>query len=401
MMRPRLIKTEADHGAALKRIEELMELPHPTQEQEDELELLGKLVSDFEDAQWPIDLPSPVEAIRFRMEQQGLTQSDLVSFFGSRSKVSEVLSGKRTLSLSMIRKLHAELGIPAEVLLQGPGSVLPPATDIEWLRFPIAEMRKRGWFGPSMTLADAKERAEELVRDFTRPAGIALLAPAYTRQHVRAKGTSDPYALFAWRVRVCRVALAEDLPAYSPDSLSSGFMRRLVQLSYLSDGPALAREFLSREGVHLITERHLSRTYLDGAAMLLPDGSPVVALTLRHDRLDNFWFTLCHELAHVALHLSPHADKPFFDDLDSEAQDQGERDADEFAADALIDPQAWTRSGLGRRSTPADVFCFARRLRISPAIPAGRIRRETGDYRLFSQMVGSRRVRRTLCPKGG
>ena len=78
----------------------------------------GGRPSDYEDEHYAVDLPDPVEALKFRMEQQGLTQKDLIPLIGSKSKVSEVLSRKRRFSLSMIRALHRALGIPAEVLLQ-------------------------------------------------------------------------------------------------------------------------------------------------------------------------------------------------------------------------------------------------------------------------------------------
>jgi len=116
-MKIRILKNEAEYEAALAEIERLMESPKPDV---DRLELLGLLVSDYEDKHYQIDMPDPVEAITFRMEQMGLTRKDLERYIGSRSKVSEVLSGKRRLSLSMIRALHEGLGIPAEVLLGRP-----------------------------------------------------------------------------------------------------------------------------------------------------------------------------------------------------------------------------------------------------------------------------------------
>src|SRR5437016_12934727 len=115
-MKPKVIKTESDHVAALSRIEQLMDAKRTTP-QCDELELLSLLVHDYEEKVFPIDKPDPIEAIRFRMEQQGLKPADLVPFLGGRSRVSEVLSGRRTLSLKMIRALVRGLGIPAEVLL--------------------------------------------------------------------------------------------------------------------------------------------------------------------------------------------------------------------------------------------------------------------------------------------
>jgi len=113
----KIIKTKAEHKRALARIEELFTAKRGTAEG-DELELLLLIVETYEASRFPIDLPDPVEAIRFRMEQANLKQKDLVSIFGSKSKVSEVLSGKRELSLAMIRKLVNEFGIPAEVLLR-------------------------------------------------------------------------------------------------------------------------------------------------------------------------------------------------------------------------------------------------------------------------------------------
>ncbi len=123
-MIPKIVKTAEQYEKVLARIDDLMEAKLGTSEG-DELELLTTLVELYEEQAFPIEMPTPIEAIKFRMEQAGLKQQDLVPFFGSSSKVSEVLSGKRTLSLSMIRALHQGMGISAEVLLQQPGATLP------------------------------------------------------------------------------------------------------------------------------------------------------------------------------------------------------------------------------------------------------------------------------------
>ncbi len=123
-MTPKVIKNDREHQATLERIEALMDAA-PNTPDGDELELLTTLVELYEEKQFPIDLPDPVAAIRFRMEQAGLTQQDLVPYIGSQSKVAEVLSGKRPLSLKMIRALNAGLGIPAYVLLQEPNAAIP------------------------------------------------------------------------------------------------------------------------------------------------------------------------------------------------------------------------------------------------------------------------------------
>ncbi len=116
MMKAKVIKTESEYEAALARIDKLMDAKRNTPHG-DELELLVLLVQNYEDRVYPIAKPDPVTAIRFRMEQQGLEPKDLVPYLGSKSRVSEVLSGRRRLSLKMIRSLVSGLRIPADVLL--------------------------------------------------------------------------------------------------------------------------------------------------------------------------------------------------------------------------------------------------------------------------------------------
>ncbi len=124
MMEPRGLKTEEEYEAALAHVETLMDAA-PGSAEEQALEIFALLIEAYEEAHCPIDPPDPVEAIRFRMEQQGLRQRDLVPYMGSQRRVSEVLNRKRPLSPSMARALHEGLGIPAAVLLQRPGEEIP------------------------------------------------------------------------------------------------------------------------------------------------------------------------------------------------------------------------------------------------------------------------------------
>jgi HTH-type transcriptional regulator / antitoxin HigA len=110
------IRNKKDYRKTLKRIETLWNAA-PNSPDYDELEVLSTLVDAYEERHYPIGPPDPIEAIRFRMEQLGLTRKDLEPYIGSRGRVSEVLGRKRGMSLTMIRKLHRGLGIPAEVLL--------------------------------------------------------------------------------------------------------------------------------------------------------------------------------------------------------------------------------------------------------------------------------------------
>lgn len=111
------IKTKKDYQQALVRLELIFDAKKETKEG-DELEILGILIDQFENEHFPIDLPDPIEAIKFRMEQLGYTQTDLAKIVGLKSRASEILNKKRKLSLDMIRQLHEKLNIPTDVLIQ-------------------------------------------------------------------------------------------------------------------------------------------------------------------------------------------------------------------------------------------------------------------------------------------
>ena len=114
-MKPKVLKTDRDHKAALAYVERLMDQSAPD---EAELDLWSLLVENYEETHFPIATPDPIEAIRFRLDQAGLQTADLLPYLQSKSKISEVMNRKRPLSLAMIRALHAGLKIPAAVLVQ-------------------------------------------------------------------------------------------------------------------------------------------------------------------------------------------------------------------------------------------------------------------------------------------
>lgn len=382
----KVIKNEQEHAQALERLMALMDQdPAEGSEAADELELLALVIEKYEEAQFPMEPPTPIEAIKFRMDQMGLRNKDLTPYIGSASKVSEVLNGKRSLSLPMIRKLHEGLGISLETLIQDPSLKKIEQSDIEWLCFPLAEMRKRGYFGDfSGTVHELKEYAAEKVSEFlSNVAGGFNLKPALMRTTAHDASNDkevDAYALWAWQVRVLHLAKEETLPAnYQPGTVNLEWMKQVAQLSWSNKGPLLAKEFLNKHGIHLVFEEHLPKTYLDGAVCISETGNPVVALTLRHDRLDNFWFTLMHELAHIALHLDGE-DGWFIDDMDAKDRPEIETEADELAQSALL-PKLSTQGIFSAQ----DLKTLAKELRIAPDIIAGRIRFERNNYQLFGQ----------------
>lgn len=391
----RIIKNRDDYHSALAQIEDLLDrAPRAGTAEAERLELLALLVEKYESDEFPAELPDPIEAIQFRMEQQDLSPRDLIPYLGSRSKVSEVLAGKRPLTLSMMRALHTGLGIPAKVLLQEGNSALLTEPDVEWERFPLREMISRGWIQASAK--QARETAEELVRSFFAPLDSpGALAALYRKSdHIRSARSMDEYALRAWTARILMRATVEAPSAgYVPGLVTPDFMRELVQLSAVDDGPLRAQEFLAEHGIALVIEPHLPRTFLDGAAMLGADGRPVIGLTVRHDRIDNFWFTLLHEMVHIARHVEQ-SSIPFYDDLDVGDQgDPREAEADDLAGEALIPSAAWRQSPARVLRSPEAVQHLADLLGIHPAIVAGRVQHENKNFKLLHQMVGRGEVR--------
>ena len=406
----RPIRTGADYEAALARIAELMDLlSRPQGQIEDpehvgrvELDVLTVLVEDYESKTVAMGFPTALDAIQFRMDQAGLTRRDLAPFIGSPAKVSEVLSGKRAITMSMARALHRHLGIPADVLLQVPGASLPDAVPhVEWTRFPLKAMAKAGWIADGPKLAD---HAEELVSGLMERAGGLQLAHTVMyrkNDHRRVNAKTDDYALRAWCLYVMAKARERRLDAqYQRGTVTPEFLREVAALSTSEDGPRRAREFLASRGIAFEFVRHLPKTHLDGAALRLPDGRPVVGLTLRYDRIDNFWFTLLHELAHVGLHLDDSDDEAgFVDDHSLRGMETGaggsqELDADRWAQDALIPPHIWEKGFALDGASTMEVIALAAEAGVHPAVVAGRVRHEHGNYRLLSQFVGTGGVRR-------
>jgi HTH-type transcriptional regulator/antitoxin HigA len=382
----KVIKTTADYEAALAEIERLIDLdPKPKTPDAEQLELHTLLVQNFEAKAFPKSLPDPVDAILFRMEQQDLTPRSLIPYFGSRSKVSEVLSRKRSLTLSMIRALHEGLGIPARVLIQE-SSTPECEEELDWNNFPIREMVARGW------VEDSLHAVKAFFSEFPSPVQNAVLLRK--TKHIRSARNMDTYALAAWVTRIIiRAKKVPGLTKYRKDSVNLNLMRELAKCSVQDDGPSAACDFLAKHGIPLIIEPHLPSTYLDGAAILVFSDRPIIGMTLRHDRLDNFWFTLMHELAHVALH-SGQENTEFIDDLDTEAKDDSkERDADELASEALIPKSVWQISPASRVPSPEAAQSLAKKLEIHPAIAAGRMRHERKAFRLLNNLVGHREVR--------
>lgn len=266
--------------------------------------------------------------------------------------------------------------------------------EIQWDLFPVKDMYRRHWFeGFHGSLSDAMAHGEELARAFLQKA-MPRRQLAFLRHKARFEAKMDQYALWAWQCRITLLARKVHLPtSFSRSSLSDDWFRRLVKLSQEDDSPLRAQDALSEIGIPLVIEPHLPQTYLDGAAFLLPNGRPIIGMTLRYDRLDNFWFVLMHELVHVRDHLRKGKLEDIFDDLESEPDDL-EKNTDQLAGDIMIPNDQWETALPCYLRTEESVKDFAQEAGIHQAIVAGRIRKEANNYVILSDLVGRGEVRK-------
>ena len=384
------IRTKADLKQAKHRLGEMLR-DNAFGMYDDEIEVISTLAETFENKNARIDAPTPIAAIKFRMEQLDLTPRQLEPFIGSRARVSEILSGKRQLSIDMIRALHEGLGIPYVSLLTERSrtnyvkQVSAPAIDrLNTLGFDVESCDVPSFITSSLN----------------NEAPLALLRKTRTQ---RASSKTDQSALLLWQAAVLRKSgVAKPSCQFDYEKFRSNNFRHLAKLSQRSDGPSRAISELSKDGVSLVVLPPLPGTFLDGVAMLTPAGKPVIGLTLRFDRIDSFWFTLLHEVSHIALHyrILQQNREAFVDDLEIRSEDVYEREADELARNALIPPQFLTQVTWGPETTQDEIITVATRARVHIAIVAGRWQRDHRNYKKFSRLIERDTLRSVLLRSG-
>lgn len=392
----RPIRSERDYIDALNTLEKVFDAAEGTPEA-DKRDVLSILIEKYEDEHYSIDLPDPIEAIKFRMDQAGLSQQDLVPLIGSKSKVSEVLSGKRGLSLRMIRVLRKHLDIPADVLLGSRQlTELDDLSNVDFSRFPIKEMYDNGAF-EGLEIDSTKGKAEECIRFLVSKIGGPQMIPAglfRKSESVRLNANLNHEALQGWSLHVlAKAAETKKRGKFEKGKVTTSFMKSLAQLSVLDTGPRVAQEMLAANGIVMVVVRHLTKTYLDGAAFLPKKDQPVIGLTLRYDRLDNFWFTLFHEIGHIVQHLS--SGSFIADDMSLRGKSTDndiEREADDFAEEHLL-PEDFDFAKMKDFSNE-EVREYAAMHSIHPAIVAGHLRYRKNDYKMFWNLIGKDEVRR-------
>lgn len=386
-MEPRIIKTDEQYRRALGEVERLAaEDPDSDSAEGGRLELLAKLVEDYEKTRFKFRKPGPVEAILFRMEEQGLRQKDLAEILGGKNRASEVLAGKRSLTLPMIRALHEKLAIPPELLIREPDAQYE-AERVELDEAAERLVAQRGW-------VPTGDSVSEWLNRLMAPAG----SPAFLKNTVTfgATARTNRTNVWLWLARVREVADSRTYlqGRYSKEALGMDLLKYVARLSWMDKGPRNAKDFLEERGIAVVIEPHLPKTFVDGAAMLGRSGAPVIGLTLRENRLDSFWFTLIHELAHVWKHLDPVKCRAIADENIEKADDSEaiEREANDLASEILIPAAIWRRSAARLKPSAQSIQALARQLQIHPAIVAGRVRYERKNYSLFSGLVGYRQA---------
>lgn len=326
----------------------------------------------------------------------GMSQTDLAERLGmkpqqvQRYEASDYAGASlnRLIEISKILNVHITGLFEREDASKGAVFSWKDVDDVVWKQFPAREMAKRGWFNVPRK-ADVFEKARDYFMQMAGP----QFASAYHRKKMHGSSVPNEYALLAWQARILerarKLVETHDLPEFV---LDDRWITDLVALTCCSDGPKRAQALLLSKGIVLTTEKHLSGTYLDGGAMLDRDGRPVIGLTLRFDRLDNFWFVLFHELGHVLLHLMEGLRYDFFDEEGTTGNDMVEREADQFALDSLIPEGKWdeclSRFALSEEAVRID----AKNLGIDASIIAGRIRKERSDYTILTSLVGQGQV---------
>lgn len=332
---------------------------------------------------------------------RGMTQKELARKLGLKEQQVQRYEADRysSISLANFRRIANFLGVDWKMNLSnwfGGGWNIAGDISATEIRKILKHARENGWFGDADPAVLGDEESFNYLQRYISDHLLKYGSPSLLRTGLNVQDNSDDLLLLAWKARVTRLAerVINVCPVfYRP--LDVSWLMELARLSQYEDGPVRARDLLLSKGIVLVAEPQIPGMKVDGAAFLL-ESVPVIGLTLRRDTVDNFWFTLLHEVGHVILHYRTGLRAGFFDDTDATDIDEIEQEANEFAANVLIPEERWKRSPARIAKSPVVVERFARELGISPAIVFGRIRKERGNYAIFSNLIGRGAVRKHL-----
>ncbi|HNG80445.1 MAG TPA: XRE family transcriptional regulator [Burkholderiaceae bacterium] len=300
----------------------------------------------------------------------------------------------RNINLANFIKVARALSVDFSAEFQSsrvPKWFTPPDLEATEIQKILRHARKHGWLdGPD---ADDVDGGKRFVRSLAEHVGRHG-TPSLLRTGINVKHDAEDWMLLAWKAQVTRRAesiIASGRISYR--ALDLTWLKELVKLSASANGPLLAQSFLKEHGIVLLAERNIPGMEVDGAAFLV-DGVPVIGMTLRRNTLDNFWFTLLHEVAHVVLHFRTGLAAGFFDDTEANEVDEFEAEANRFASDMLVPEELWARSPARIAKVHKPIENLAQQLGISSTIIYGRIRFERKNYTIFSDKIGQGAVQR-------
>lgn len=310
--------------------------------------------------------------------------------------ITRMVADKRAIDAEMAIQLSEVFGIGAEIFLN-----LQNDLDLAIARFkstpdpdratrallfgdlPVSEMIKRGWLG-DVTMMDAKGVEDALVKFF----GVSSVDEIPVLPHAAKKtdvaGPATP-AQVAWLYRVKQIATDMMTARYSPTAARQA-IKRLSEMRAAADEVRHVPRVLTESGIRFVVVETLSEAKIDGVCFWLNDFTPVIGMSLRFDRIDNFWFVLRHEIEHV---IQRHgAGKAIIDvDLESAQDVAGEEAVANAAAADFCVPHDKLKNFVARKSpffAERDVLGFARTLKVHPGLVAGQIRRQTNRYNILS-----------------
>lgn len=326
---------------------------------------------------------------------QGFSQKELGRKLGLKEQQIQRYEAERyrSLSLANYQKFASVLGIELMPVHAQPKNGWTLARDIspDEARRVLKHARANGWLDKEITSEEAslselkKNVADHIVKYGT---------PSMLRTGLNVRDMKEDWSLLVWKAQVTRKAeleIRDEKLTYQP--MQVAWLCDLVKLSTEKNGPKMAADILRNHGIVLVIERQIPGLNLDGAAFLIND-IPVIGLTLLRDSIDNFWFTLLHEVAHVVLHYRTGLSLGFFDDMANSRIDELELEANEFAGNLLIPEEKWRRSPARISNSASAIVKFADQLGINPAIVFGRIRKERENYSIFSDKIGRGEVRK-------
>ena len=338
---------------------------------------------------------------------RGWTQRQLADVLGVKEQQVQRYERDRyaTISLGRLNAVSESLGIRISGLLKAAAPDVEPLSDfeesLEPSLYPLSVMNSRGWLGENINLRQMSlSQKKGALAKFFAPIDFHEASVAMHKKTIAAKNPQTQAALLAWQARVLWLASQRKGDSKPFTKIDIEVLRQLVHLSRREDGPQAAVDLLLQHGVIVVFEQHLPKTKLDGAAMILDGRYAVIGISTRHDRIDNFWFVLLHELGHIMLHWGPLLRQGFIDE-EVEKSDNGlEIEANEFARNLIVPDEAWNSSFVRYSQSPQVLKEFAAKWSVHEALIAGRVRFERNDYKAFSDMVGSGQIRAGLVQAG-